>query len=245
MLVSTPSAWAQSTTAREAKILMRDGTEYKGDILQQIPDSIVTIEMVGGSILVLAQRDIAEIVPVPHRYRSIKYYTNRNRKLVQVKTHGFVNQVSAEFYPRESQWGGTALGAGLHYSLNYRFSYLLGVGAGVGIEGYDGGAAMPIFANITGDLTPGRVTPTYFGKVGYAAGVASGWRNVNFQGGLMTEAGIGIKYRTRSNIEWVIGLGYRRQPVTEFPDPRWFGQDLPLSIRTIHQGIAWHYSMLF
>lgn len=235
--------------ATEDKVIMKDGTEYIGEIAMQIPDSIVVLNMVGGSKLVLPQHDVESITYDQHRYKKIKYFINRNRKPLVVHNHGLASHMSFQFYPRSNEWGGTSLNAGLYYSLNYRLSHQLGIGGGLGIEAYEGGAGLPAFLNISGDLTQAQVTPTYFVRTGYTFGVAPSWRNLDFQGGWMNEVGIGVKYRTRNKLEWVTGIGFRRQPVRETTNPGWWwtGAEPPEAqvIERVYNSLFLHYTVYF
>lgn len=231
----------------EDRIVMRDGREFRGEIMSQIPDSVVVLEMIGGSKLVLAQRDILEIVPSPHRFKRVRYYLNRDRSPIVVRNHGFSNSFGIHFYPRRADWGGNTLAPGMYYSLNYRINHFVGLGLGAGLESYEGGALMPLFVQVSGDAHPGRITPSYYGRAGYGVGVAPSWRNSNFSGGLMFEGMAGVKYRTRSRLEWVTGIGFRYQSVQEtpvlwaWPDP---GQ-LPVVIDRVFRGMVLHYAVNF
>ncbi len=248
-LAQVSFAQVDKGTPREDKILMRSGEEYHGDIVEQIPDSVVVLEMVGGSRLVIRQRDIREILPVEHRYRKIKYFVNRNRSPLMVRTQGFSHQLSFSIYPRQSGWGGTALNSALTYTLNYRFSHLLAAGAGSGIEAYEGGAAVPFYLQLSGDLFPGRVTPSYSLRTGYALGVAPSWINIDFDGGFLLEAAVGIKHRTRSRLEGFTGIGYRRQPVREVPNTGFWNfptnEPQPVVIERVYSGLFIHYTLFF
>lgn len=248
-LLLRPQAVLAQSTPIEDQIFMKDGSVYTGEIAFQIPDSIVVLNMVGGSRLVLAQKDIESINYQQHRYKKIKYFINRNRKPLVVRNRGLASHMSLQFYPRANDWGGTSLNAGMYYSLNYRLNHQLGIGGGLGIEAYEGGAGMPAFINISGDLTQGHVTPTYFLRTGYTFGVAPSWRNLDFQGGWMNEVGIGVKYRSRSRLEWVAGMGFRRQPVTETTNPGWWwnGNEPVESqiIERVYNNLFVHYSVFF
>ncbi len=249
ILLVSPLSLVAQYDATEDKVIMKDGTEYRGDIAMQIPDSIVVLSMVGGSKLILAQHEIESITYGQHRYKKIKYFINRNRKPLMVRNRGLASHMSFQFYPRSNEWGGTSLNAGLYYSLNYRLSHQLGIGGGLGIESYEGGAGMPAFLNISGDLTQAHVTPTYFVRTGYTFGVAPSWRNLDFQGGWMNEVGIGVKYRTRSKLEWVTGIGFRRQPVRETTNPGWWwgGGEPPQTqvIERVYNSLFLHYTVYF
>ena len=251
MLILTFGSVQAQFSGKEDVITMRDGTVYRGDIAYQIPDSIVVLNMVGGSRLILSQHEVETIQRGEHRYKRIKYFINRNRKPMMVRNRGLASHLSLQFYPRENQWGGTSLNAGMHYSLNYRFSHQLAAGLGLGIEGFEGGAGMPFYLNVSGDLSMAHVTPTYFVRSGYMLGVAPSWQNQSFEGGWMNEAGIGIKYRTRSRLEWVAGLGYRRQPVTETRSPLtwWDPNPTPdpeiVPISRVFSSLFLHYSVYF
>ncbi len=201
---------------------MKDGTVYVGDIVKQIPDSIVVLQLISGSVLVLQADDIQEAAQVQARFVQVSYYPNYQKKLIRVVNRGFFHGTSWNFYPRRRtsrrNIGQVMVNSGLTYEAGYRFSHRLGIGAGIGLEGYEAGYGMPLFVTVRGDLLPARVTPTAYARVGYV--VSLGEKNNNFfwggQGdefgtGAMAEAGVGIKFRTRDREEWIMGLGYRYQ----------------------------------
>ncbi len=241
--------FAQSGAAgpEEDKIIMRDGREYRGDILSQIPDSVIVLEMIGGSKLVLAQADILEIIPSPHRYTRVRYYLNRDRSPIQVRNHGLSSNFAIHFYPRRANWGGNTLSPAMYYTLSYRFSHLYGLGLGAGIESYEGGSLLPVYVQFAGDATPARVTPTYYGRAGYGFGLAPSWRNARFKGGIMLEAVVGMKHRTRSSLEWVAGIGFRFQPVQETPALwGWPDPDRPNGVvDRVYRNLVMHYAVNF
>lgn len=234
--------------AREDRIVMRDGREYRGDILRQVPDSVVVLEMVGGSQLVLPQGEIAEIHRSPHRFRRIRYTLNTYRKPVFVHSRGLAHNVSMQYYPRRSDFGGIALGAGLYYRAVYRLSYRWGIGLGLGAESYEGGGLLPVTAEVSGDLLPSRFTPHYFAQAGYSFSLGPSWRNSAFEGGLTGQVGLGLKVRSRKRFEWVMAVTYRIQPVTETTGGWWWGgpnQPEPGTIERTYRGIGFQLGVWF
>ena len=97
-----------------------------------------------------------------------------------------------------------------------------GIGLGTGINLYRSGYIIPVFLDMRGNITKGRVSPHYYCQIGggipvYDKSSDDWWGRQDFKasGGLLFDAGFGISVRQSKDLEYVITLGYRSQEVSE------------------------------
>lgn len=198
----------------EDVVYLKDGSEIRGWIVEQVPNEYLKIELIGGSILVYRMEDVERIKKEPTRYKTIVRKVNRKKLPVMYRERGAYNFVTTSFMFNEGRWG-PRLDVSLLYRMGFRFNQYVGVGVGTGIEGYQGGAIVPFMAEVTGDAFKRRVTPFYLAQIGYGYGAATGWETTDFKGGLLMQYAIGAKLHTRSRAEWTVSLGYKYQDVEE------------------------------
>ncbi|MDX2245321.1 MAG: hypothetical protein SF052_00990 [Bacteroidia bacterium] len=199
----------------ENVIYLKDGSEIRGWILEQIPGEYVKVELVGGSILVYRQSEIEKITSEPTRYSRIIRKYNTKPQGIQYRDRGLYHFVATGFTTNDNMWGGSQLDVSLNYRAGYRFNQYLGLGLGVGIDEYDSGGIVPVFGEVSGDLLRRKRTPFYLAQAGYGIGVSTTWIADNLEGGLYYHLGAGLKVRTRSRAEWTFTMGYKSQQMTE------------------------------
>ena len=132
---------------------------------------------------------------------------------------------------------GTIMGNSANFSENnvlfnpelingYKFNRFIGLGGGIGLNLINQGALLPISLDIRGDLFEEKATLHYYAKGGYSLALYNrndeiGWwgepiiEDFKASGGLMTEAGLGVKIHGVSGIAWIISGGYRIQNLKE------------------------------
>ena len=95
-----------------------------------------------------------------------------------------------------------------------RFNPKLFAGLGVGLESYDdGGATIPVFANIRSYLDNGIIKPYLFANLGYGYGDISG---------VYVAVGLGFDIDISSNRGVYLNLGYQSQGWANNVDDRGF-----------------------
>ncbi|MEZ4827220.1 MAG: hypothetical protein R3C61_13225 [Bacteroidia bacterium] len=193
---------------------LKNGSEIRGWIVEQVPGEYVKIELVGGSILVYRQDEIEKISSEPNRYSQVIRRINRNKNSIQYRNYGMYNFLTSGFTINDGRWGPNA-DFSFYYRAGYRFNQYLGVGLGGGIEEYETGILAPVFAEVSGDFLQKRNTPFYLVQAGYGFGVDNSWITDDFDGGLMYYIGTGVKRHTRSRFESTIGMGYKSNQLTE------------------------------
>ncbi|MEZ4777426.1 MAG: hypothetical protein R3D00_29890 [Bacteroidia bacterium] len=248
LIVLTPFSEVKAQSYHmENVIYLKNGSEIRGWILEQIPGEYVKIELVGGSILVYQQDEIEKITSEPTQYAQIIRRVNRKRAGIQYRDRGLYNFVTTGYIINEGRWTQNQLDFSFYYRAGYRFNQYLGVGLGTGIDEYQTGIIIPIMAEVTGDFLHRRQTPFYLAQVGYGYGAANTWATENFEGGLLYHAGLGFKIHTRTRVEWTFSLGYKSQQLTETLVDWWGWNGEP--VRTVRErtvrGFLYQFSIGF
>jgi hypothetical protein len=108
-------------------------------------------------------------------------------------------------------------GAGLHYSIGHRFSRLLGVGLGTGLETHDFNNSrniIPIYAEARGFLLPKRISPYYALKLGYGFALGNEFNGtLEAKGGLHFSPEIGVRFGA-TDVNYYLGVEYKIQNAT-------------------------------
>lgn len=203
--------------ATEDVLHLYNGEIIYGQIVAQIPGESVTIELIGGSRLVYPQAEIERIIQVPARYLSIKYVVPKSWKPPYVPYRGWSHRVSLALgYSRVGQRRGLSHSLALNYRLVYQFRPALAVGLGGGIEQYEGGWAVPLLAELSGELWRYRRSGFFaLGQAGYGFGIAPRWPMEGFQGGATYRLSLGWRRYTVSPHSWGVRLGYKAQHTRE------------------------------
>ncbi len=110
------------------------------------------------------------------------------------------------------------------FTSGYRFTHLLGVGLGVGLNYYPAQTHVPVYLDIQGDLLRGRVTPFYQLSAGWSW---AGDRESTFQieqvkGGFYLRPSLGIRWHFAKHT-WHFQFSYVRQNSTTQFEPQDIG----------------------
>ena len=194
---------------KQAKISLKNGIKIKGGIVESFDDSKLKVKIDDSNIILIRYDHIRKI--------SFKGYGNVSNDFDEK----FSNPPSLkiESYYHEFR-GGLLIGeentsVSLHTINGYQFNKYLGTGLGLGINKYGNYITMPVYATVKGYLFDSKVSPFYFGDVGY--GFA--WKTNknedmfeldNVQGGLYWQLGLGYQVNFY-NSSMVFTLGYINQ----------------------------------
>ena len=221
-------------------IYLKDGSIYKGMIIETVPNVSYKIESKDGNVFAVKIENVDRITKEKKEYT----YDNRGPWGHGMWGHGMWSKDSSRLEPREKGYfnelqvlvenvqGGVRMVNG--YKFN-RFAYL-GVGIGVdrvfsnpfngkvnGLEKKElAGVYLPLYLYPAGDgPTRGRFTPFYAIEAGYAM-VFKGWDNANrnvddygnrLKGGVIAGAGLGMKIRSkrhRGHFSLLFNVNYKQ-----------------------------------
>lgn len=216
------TTFAQSNM--EDVVYLKDGSIYRGQIQELVPNQSLKIELLGGSVIVLQMNDVTKItkeakVPQNVGFERGSYgtYKDTTRRQFKYRDKGYFFQSQLLF---ENLQGGLRVINGYKFG---RFGYL-GVGVGVDFllkdnfvihnsgNGYADltGVYMPLFLYHQGDILKKKVTPFYTVEAGVAVSpggfpfvgedIYGGGdsRKVAGIGGL----GFGVKFHTKRRVHF-------------------------------------------
>jgi len=175
-------AYAQGRS--EDVLYLKDGSIYRGTIIEEIPGVSYKIEMVGGNVVFVQAKSVTKVErgkPVNAADDTRPASTSRGRP-VKVKNPYYFYQDKGFYFQTQANVG---VLMGLRLAAGYKFNRYASLGLGTGIElnlkvstlvldpsfdGHGGGTAagyVPIFLHFTGDVIKGKVVPFYSAEVGY------------------------------------------------------------------------------
>jgi hypothetical protein len=219
----------------EDVVYLKNGSVYRGVIIEEKPMQSYTIRIYGGTTFVLAVADVQRVSrerqtgPVEYIYDSI-----RNRRIrVHLKTHYFLYPDHGFFGQWQTVVGWTD---GMRLYSGYRFNPYLAIGLGLGFEygnttnwtpyaasnGY-----LPMLLYMTGDILKSKWTPYYSIEAGYNLAMNKYLQTPDDDGiviypksyftsygGVTSGAGFGVREYTRHHCSLMLSLnmnvGYLR-----------------------------------
>ncbi len=209
-------------------LYLKDGSIIRGRLISYEATGKVRIEIIGENVLVFDTEDIArrafeakptenrsrmERLPVKYKYRG--YY---NLTQLGMLLH---NPNNSQYNPQESPQS-----FNLQMINGYRFNRFVQTGLGLGLNFFQRGYTLPIFAELRGDILKSEITPHYYFSGGYSIPLYNGddlyWEEANPEivGGLLADAGVGVKINTPGQVSWVLTAGYRiQQSEHRYTDP--------------------------
>ncbi|MEZ4824732.1 MAG: hypothetical protein R3C61_00345 [Bacteroidia bacterium] len=222
----------QALTAQtyEDVLYLKNGWILRGKLDGSASDSLVKIETHDRNYFVFPYADVLraeqQIMPqankkymrtyiLPERgitYRDKGYFILVQAGSMMGSTSGVNNENPNLFNP--------------HLVNGYHFNRYFSAGAGVGVNLMARGTYMPVFLDLRGDVFEQKMTPHYYGNLGYSIPlfereVIWGWwgepleDSYEAKGGILAEGGGGIKIHTPTGLAWLITAGYRIQSVEE------------------------------
>ncbi|MBS1685607.1 MAG: hypothetical protein JSS76_12675 [Bacteroidetes bacterium] len=204
-------------------LVLKKGNSYTGKIVQIIPDSLYKIEILGGSVIAVPFREVADLYKDKSRHPRLQYQYDTTDGAYYVYTpYSQFYRYRAKGYFMQVHLH-TITEFGIDVINGYKFNRYAALGVGVGIHAYfipfpltdaayncSGGYA-PVFLHFGGDILRSRITPYYSLSVGYGIAVrafhqysyadyssaGSYGRTVTLHGGAMGAAGFGVKFYDR------------------------------------------------
>ncbi len=180
----------------EDVLYLKNGTVYRGMIIEQIPNVSYKIQIAGGSIVAVTLSDVEKIAkePVYHSQAQNKSsdhqfendfgrcspFHHRDTSTVpyHLRKHRFFSSI--EFRPGLNN-------VGLRFLRGYKFNRFAFVGIGFGFDAVsfangfndtkhvfdntrvNNGLYIPVYLHYSGEILSKRITPYYFLEAGYAA----------------------------------------------------------------------------
>ncbi|HJW29254.1 MAG TPA: hypothetical protein VJ508_08365, partial [Saprospiraceae bacterium] len=216
----------QTTSASSEKtyvdvVWLRDGSRLVGTITKWELARGIEFKLATGASVVIPKSDIRKVyqhISGEQDYSPVTEPRSREPLPYSFKEKGVYNSFSG--FLNLSDIGG----AGLAYSIGYRFNRLLGTGVGVALETNDminNRDVIPVFAEARGFFMPEKISPYYALKLGY--GIAVKKQNsldVNARGGFYFSPELGVRFGGRL-VNYYLGMEYKLQRATFVSDFGW------------------------
>lgn len=211
---------AQRKIYEEDVVYLHNGSVLRGTILEQVPRQSLTIQVYDGTIFHLPTADIDRVVREPSQYIQIQLkYDNKVVPLTYIDEPGWFKGYGVAV-------SANSLNGNLHILMRsgYRWDRWRQVSLVSGLEPYQAGLVIPVAAEWRADLFARPVTPHVFVQGGYGLAANRSPRHRIFRGGPMYQIGTGLTFRTRTQVEHHLSLGYKwLNTYQEFEeDPPWF-----------------------
>ncbi|MFT4525304.1 MAG: hypothetical protein ACI9FU_000499 [Granulosicoccus sp.] len=211
----------------EDVVYLKDGSIYRGMILEMVPNKSLKVQTKDGNVFVVKMNTVEKVVkeePFTNKPNmATKIDPPKKEKAPRVAKPPFEPRLKGYFF--QGQVMLEAIQGGIHIINGYKFGRFgyLGIGVGfdnviaspvkdIDLSGFgfpnndeDGfrGVYLPLFLFHQGDILKTRVTPFYAVEAGYAFalnmnGPFSNSDELYREGGIMGGAGIGVRFNSRS-----------------------------------------------
>ncbi|HXR82102.1 MAG TPA: hypothetical protein VN763_14340 [Saprospiraceae bacterium] len=203
-------------------IWMRDGSKLSGTIVKWELARGMEFKLLTGAVITIPQTEIEKVtVDIGYKEGMAPVYVyGRKDRPYAFREHGLYQTFSC--FLNFSDPGG----AGIHYSIGHRFTHLLGVGGGIGIESNDffnDRGLAPVFAEARGFFLKAKISPYYAMKLGYGFALKNQTTEViEAKGGIYFSPEIGVRFGGK-NVNYYLGLEYKLQNATYTSNFGWGG----------------------
>ncbi|MBA3899832.1 MAG: hypothetical protein H0X62_06420 [Bacteroidetes bacterium] len=201
-------------TSQQDVLYLKNGSIIRGNITEVIPSQSVKIEVMGNNVFVYSMDDVEKMAK--------ENVANTDKIDNRIQSKVYYNVITPGLLIGENSHG-LQIDPSLQIINGYRFSRLLSLGLGIGIEGISGYTILPIFLESRGFLFDKPSTPFYFVGAGY--GIAHRGRYGNHEttrGGTMANVGLGLRTPMGKTGSFFTSIGYRYQyAYTKQTNIRW------------------------
>jgi hypothetical protein len=182
-------------------IYATDGSVWKGEIINWDPE-FTTLRLLSGVEVEFGTSEIRRVV-------SISKNGSKEKKESAFKDRGLYN-VSTMGVSAGPRFGLTAT-----HAIGYRFSHVISLGGGIGIESFDlgsGNEIVPVFAEARGFLLKKNISPYYAVRVGHGFAPLNSEANVTeARGGAMIHTELGYRFGGRRAANFFAGVAMHWQ----------------------------------
>jgi len=226
VMMITCYSFAQGNT--EDVIYLKNGSVYRGTIIEQVPNVSYKIQIAGGSIFTVTVAEIEKITKEEKYDKTEKnydgygmgmgmhhfpfhkgdstakrtpYYARKRRFYTELEFRPGLNNVSLRLTHgfKFGRFGFIGLGIGAD-----AVSFSRGFSTGKGIfdnTNADNGLYLPLYLKYQGEILKKRITPYYYVEAGYAAHPNNPFTGSNGNkswGGPTAAAGFGVRFYSRN-----------------------------------------------
>lgn len=194
----------------EDVVYLKNGSIIRGNIIELVPDGNITIEIMGGSVLVYPMSEVEKMTREENKYNIAE------PKPHIIKHRGYFNisEIGFGFGNQNYYYGGITSSISMQTINGMQLCRHLQAGIGLGIDYYTSQPVLynPIFIRISGDIIKSPVTPYYYADGGYTmVWEDDNNENTSYEGGWMINPGIGVKFYSRTKASYHISFGFKTQ----------------------------------
>ena len=191
-LFATCNVIVHAQINKQAKIVLNNGTKIKGAIVESFDSNRLKINIDASDTILIRYDHIKKI----HfkRYGKVNNDFEYNLdKQPSLKTESFFHEIRAGLLIGDENTSGS-----LQTINGYQFNKYLGTGLGIGVNKYGNYLTLPIYATVKGYLFDKKVSPFYFGDIGYGFAWKTNKNEDLFE---LTDV--------KGGYYWQLGLGYQ------------------------------------
>jgi hypothetical protein len=198
-------------------IHLKDGSIFRGTIIEQYPDSLVKVEITGGNLIVVtsAQLNYIEYKMKPGRKASVQEDRDgakplKRRGYFNITEMGLMPGTNSNYYYNYDP--STSGGFTLQTINGYRFNSHWTAGGGLGLDIIQQ-PLVQVFADARWEILDKKSSPFIFADAGYGFPISSSPKNtyteITYKGGVSWGTGIGMRIRFRNDGAFIVSAGYK------------------------------------
>ncbi len=213
----------------EDVMYLKDGSMFRGSIKEQIPDSMVKIEIVGGNLITITSKQLDHI-EYGKAGASRKPFQSADT-IQEAKKQGYFNitefglmpgtNYSYDYYGYNNQ---SPVGINIHSINGYRFNPHLLIGGGVGLNLIQQ-AMMELYADARWEVLNRKATPYAYADAGYGFALTQKqediYSSISFKGGFSWSTGIGMRFNFHRDGAFLVSAGYKMMKRSEHVTSDW------------------------
>ena len=191
-LFLTATTNLQAQIDKEVKVKLKNGVKINGGIVKSLSDKFLELDVSGDENVVIMFDHIRSISF--RNYGHIRGdFSEKLKEPPKLNINTFYHELRAGLMFGEENVSGS-----IQTINGYQFTKYLGTGLGVGLNKYGNSVTLPIYATAKGYLLDEKITPFYFGDIGYGFAWHTDENDHVFQVEEM-----------RGGLYWQVGLGYQ------------------------------------
>ena len=194
---------------KPVKIFLKNGAKIEGAIVGSFDDSRIYFTLNGNDSIVMKYDYIRKIY---FRGKGPAYeeFDNKLASIPSIKSKTFYHEFRTGLL-----FGDEDVAYGIHTINGYQFNQYIGTGLGIGLNKYGSYLSLPVYAAIKGYILDRKVSPFYFGDIGYGFTWLNGnttdyYSISNVKGGYYWQVGLGYQVNF-FNSAFVMAVGYTNQ----------------------------------
>ncbi|MBK6483486.1 MAG: hypothetical protein IPG01_10215 [Chitinophagaceae bacterium] len=215
-------------------IYLKNGSILKGMLIEQLPDSIVKIEIAGGSIFVVTMAELDHIVyrqkTDPSKVKPIK------AEAIARKSKGYFNISQMGLLPGSSSnydyywyYSAPSVGFTVQSIHGYRFNPHFLAGAGLALDIIDNSIGQ-LFLDGRYEILDKKTTPFIYGDFGYGVPLNKKYEDesisISYKGGITAGGGVGMRMNFRNEGAFIMEVGYKMEKYSQHYDYQVWGEDI-------------------